>query len=364
MNTELLKRLVKDYVNECQSNQAKYDHDLRERRAMVNFYGRYTKMEIMAMTAEGVYEYLHGLWAMMMWGNKHYVVNKIIENAGLDGFKNQLAAFVWGKDPVAQRWDKFRSSVKGMGPAMMSEILCKTRPKEYVIWNRSQFDGLSHLGVTKLPKYDYQVNGKFYESLCEICKQIGREIEIAGMPDVDLLGVDYFIWEVIGSRIDATGDSSHFLPEPSQPALHPGSEAEFIHNEIRDKLRDIGEWLGFEARIEQLVAPGSKVDTTWEVKVGNMGRVIYVFEVQTKGNIDGLMVNLLKSLNNPAVQGIVAVSDLTQIEKIKKHAQGVKDLNDKLKYWDYEEVIKTHASLQYVNETINKMGLVPDSFCG
>ncbi len=116
--------------------------------------------------------------------------------------------------------------------------------------------------------------------------------------------------------------------------------------------------------LNKLVAPESKVDTTWEVKVGNMGRVIYVFEVQTKGNIDGLMVNLLKSLNNPAVQGIVAVSDLAQIQKIKKHAHGVKDLNDKLKYWDYEEVIRTHASLQYVNETINKMGLVPDSFYG
>src|SRR5262249_51431793 len=63
---------------------------------------------------------------------------------------------------------------------------------------------------------------------------------------------------------------------------------------------------------------GAKVDTVWEATIGNLGRVIYVFEVQTKGSIDSLIINLLKSLNNPAVQGIVAVSDLAQIERIKK----------------------------------------------
>ena len=61
-------------------------------------------------------------------------------------------------------------------------------------------------------------------------------------------------------------------------------------------------------------------------------RVIYVFEVQTKGSVDSLILNLLKSLNNPAVQGVVAVSDKEQLERIKKHAADVKDLRDKLKY--------------------------------
>jgi hypothetical protein len=42
--------------------------------------------------------------------------------------------------------------------------------------------------------------------------------------------------------------------------------------------------------------------------------------VQTKGGIDSLILNLIRSLNNPAVQGVVAVSDLAQIERIKKEA--------------------------------------------
>jgi len=84
--------------------------------------------------------------------------------------------------------------------------------------------------------------------------------------------------------------------------------------------------------------------------------------IQTKGSIDSLILNLLKSLNNPAVQGVIAVSDKEQLEKIKKHAWDVKDLRDKLKYWDYEEISKVHESLEYVNSTINNLGLVPQGF--
>lgn len=93
-----------------------------------------------------------------------------------------------------------------------------------------------------------------------------------------------------------------------------------------------------------------------------MGRVIYVFEVQTKGSIDSLIVNLLKSLNNPAVQGVVAVSDSKQLEKIEDHAEGVTGLRDKLKLWDYKEVLDVHENLEYVNESINQLVLVPDGF--
>lgn len=100
-----------------------------------------------------------------------------------------------------------------------------------------------------------------------------------------------------------------------------GDTDEFIHNEVRDKIAEIGTWLGFNSKIERKVAEGSKVDAIWEATIGNMGRVVYVFEVQTKGSIDSLIVNLLKSLNNPAVQGIVAVSDSKQLNKIKAHCE-------------------------------------------
>lgn len=75
-----------------------------------------------------------------------------------------------------------------------------------------------------------------------------------------------------------------------------------------------------------------------------------------------MLLNLLKSLNNQAVQGIVAVTDKKQIETIKRHASGVAGLAEKLKYWDYKEVLQVHEALESVNEAINSLGLVPQGF--
>jgi hypothetical protein len=75
----------------------------------------------------------------------------------------------------------------------------------------------------------------------------------------------------------------------------------------REKLLLKGsESLSFNTDTEKKVAEGSKVDTIWEATIGNMGRVIYIFEVQTKGSTDSLILNLLKALQNQAVQGVVA----------------------------------------------------------
>jgi hypothetical protein len=70
----------------------------------------------------------------------------------------------------------------------------------------------------------------------------------------------------------------------------------------------------------------------------------------------------LKSLNNPAVQGVVAVSDADQLETIKRQPSNVGDLGKKLKFWNYLEVLENHEALAAVNESINRLGLVPQGF--
>jgi hypothetical protein len=49
---------------------------------------------------------------------------------------------------------------------------------------------------------------------------------------------------------------------------------------------------------------------------------------------------------------VVAVSDREQLETIKAEARDVKELRDKLKYWDYEEVLRVHEELEFVNACI------------
>ena len=52
-----------------------------------------------------------------------------------------------------------------------------------------------------------------------------------------------------------------------------------------------------------------KIDVVWEVTIGNIRWVIYIFEVQTLGSVDHLILNLMKAKNDKAVQGVVVVTD-------------------------------------------------------
>ena len=364
MDLNLLRKHIKGYVKAIEEDREKHIQDMAERKERKLFYQSWTKNRILKMGEEELYEYLARLWAMLIWGNKHYVVEKIVKEHGLDTVRNELADLVWGKAPIEDRWDRFRGNIKGVGPAMMSEILCHSHPNECMLWNRRAYVSLNYLGVKGLPRYNYQMTGEKYKELSVIAQKIGAELKNHGIGGPDLLVVDYFIWDEL--QVEDNLSQIHRKPikgkvgEPVE--LEDTETSDFIHNEVRDKLADIGRWLGFMSHVEIKVAEGSKVDTVWEATIGNMGRVIYVFEVQTKGSTDSLILNLLKSLNNPAVQGVVAVSDAGQLEKIKKHVANVGDLSKKLKYWDYTEVLQIHEALEAVNESINSLGLVPQGF--
>lgn len=364
MNRDLLRKHIAHYRKHIEANplQAQEDGELRRNRR--EYYQSFSRSRLLEMTEDELHEYIAKLWAMLIWGNKRYVTDKLLEDNGLDGLRKELADLVWGGNPVAERWDRFRKRIKGMGPAMMSEILCHVHPDSCMLWNRRALVGLRYLGVENLPRYDYQMTGRRYAELSEAVGEIAQALRAEGFEDADLLTADYFIWEELQAEgslaVAAQGPGTGETLE--QVASVDQKTSEFIHDEIRDKLVDIGMFLGLAARPEVKVADGSKVDAVWEQTIGNMGRVIYVFEVQTKGSIDSLVVNLLKSLNNPAVQGVVAVSDTEQIEKIRKHAAEVQGLGNKLKCWDYERVLEVHEALQSVNAEINSLGLVPSGF--
>lgn len=361
MNHERLQRHVAHYVAKIAKPETGYAAKTLERRERVTYYQSWSADRLRSMTAGDLLEYLSRLWAMLIWGNKQYVVDKLINEHGLEVVRDEIAYLLWSKTPVEERWDRFRSRVTGMGPAMMSELLAHVSPDQYVLWNRRAYVGLAYLGVPELPKYNYQLTGKKYVALCDVAKELAVELRTAGVTNADLLDVDYFIWEElqVEENLSKIGrkESSEKM---SQDVARADSEtADFIHDEVKQKLADIGQWLGFVSKTEIKVADGSVVDTVWESTIGNMGRVIYVFEVQTKGQIDSLLMNLLKALNNAAVQGIVAVSDAKQIDKMRKHAAGVGMLREKLRYWDYTDVLATHEALESVNDSINKLGLVP-----
>lgn len=181
----------------------------------------------MNATEDDLVEMMKPLWAILMWGNREKHILKVIEENGLDYLRKKLSNLLYGSDAIEVRWDDFRKNVKGMGPAIMSELLCKAYSDKFILWNVKAVNAFKALDI-KVPNYH------------------------------------------------------------------------------------------------------------------------------------SLVLNLMKAKTNKAVQGIVAVTDEEQIEKIKKEIAALPQIRDEVKFWNYKDVIATHTSLTNAMKSINRLELVPD----
>ncbi len=292
-------------------------------------------------------------------GNKKYVVDKLIADNGFTLLKKQLVELLYGSNHIEKRWDVFLKSIKGMGPATISELLTYSNPQEYVIFNKTTILCYGYLDILDMPKYNYQYTGKKYSEVCNIAKEIAAELKKAGAEDYDLLAVDYFMWDEILPFAEKKAPETTDISTSKKPVNVNDSKS--LHDEIQEKLVAIGELLGFDSRSEVKITTGAVVDAVWEAKIGNMGKAIYVFEVQSKGSIDSLILNLKKAQSNAAVQAVVAVADEEQLAKIISESAGVID-EKSLRTWDSEDVLSVYDSLVRAHESINKLALVPESF--
>lgn len=358
MNKQKLKSAISAFAKNKKANAAYYNDNWAERKERKAYYQSFTKDRLLAMTEDDFFEYISKLWSMIMWGNKKYVADQLIADNGLVVLKKQLAELLYGTAPIEKRWDGFLKSVKGIGPATVSELLTYINPNEYVIFNRTTILCYTYLDIPDMPKYNYQYTGKKYAEVCAIAKEIAAALKAAGADDYDLLAVDYFLWDEVLPLAEKK-EPGNQAPVPVTPKT--ASDSKSLHDEIKEKLVAIGELLGFESRSEVKITTGAVVDAVWEAKIGNMGKAIYVFEVQSKGSIDSLILNLKKAQSNAAVQAVVAVADEAQLAKIIRESAGVID-EKSLRTWDSEDVLAVYDSLARAHESINKLALVPESF--
>ena len=358
MNKEKLQSAISSFIKNKKVNAAYYNDNWTERKERKDYYQSFTKDKLLAMTEDDFFEYISRLWSMLIWGNKKYVVDKLIADNGFNVLKKQIAELLYGTTPIEKRWDTFLKSVKGMGPATISELLTYANPDEYVIFNRTTILCFSYLDILDMPKYNYQYNGRKYAEVCAIAKEISEALKAAEAEDYDLLAVDYFLWDEILPLAEKKEPESQASVTATPKTA---SDSRSLHDEIKEKLVAIGELLGFESRSEVKITAGAVVDAVWEAKIGNMGKAIYVFEVQSKGSIDSLILNLKKAQSNAAVQAVVAVADEEQLAKIIRESAGVID-EKSLRTWNSDDVLAVYDSLARAHESINKLALVPESF--
>lgn len=361
MDVEKLNRAIEAYKKNKKNNNAYFSENWKEREERRVYYQSFNEEKLLAMTEDEFLEYISKLWSMLVWGNKKYVVDKIIRDNGFSNVKKQLAKLLYGSPNLETRWNEFLKDVKGLGPATVSELLSYSNPKEYVIFNKTTVLCYTYLGISNMPKYNYQYTGKKYLEVCAIAKEIATKMEDSGIRDVDLLVVDYLLWDEILPLVEKNEQEDVSSKTVQQDTSSATKNAKSMHDEIKEKLVEIGGLLGFDSRSEVKIADGAVVDAVWEAKIGNMGKAIYVFEVQSKGSIDSLILNLKKSQSNAAVQAVVAVADEEQLNKIIKESRGVIAEKD-LRTWDSEDVLTVYDSLVRAHESINKLALVPDSF--
>ena len=358
MNKTKLQSAISSFIKNKKANAVYYAENWSERKERKVYYQSFTKDQLLAMTEDDFFEYISRLWSMLMWGNKRFVVDKLINDNGFDSLKKQLAELLYVTTPIERSWNNFLKSVKGIGPATISELLTYTNPNEYVIFNKTVILCFTYLGIPDMPRYNYQFTGKKYAEVCAIAKEISAALKTAGADDCDLLAVDYFLWDEVLPLAEKKEPSDQ---TPATVAPKTASDSKSLHDEIKEKLVAIGELLGFESRSEVHIASGAVVDAVWEAKIGNMGKAIYVFEVQSKGSIDSLILNLKRAQSNAAVQAVVAVADEEQLVKIIRESAGVID-EQSLRTWNYEDVLSVYDSLARAHESINKLNLVPESF--
>jgi len=344
LNEKKLKKaleLFREY-----SKEERFKEDTKEREERKKFFQEIAKKKLNEVSFS---QMIKKLWAARIWGNKDYLAEKIIKINGTKKLTIEFAKLISKKGTPGQRYENFLKNIKGMGPSMVTEILCHLEPQNAGIWNDKARKAIAWLEIKNIPYDQYKITGKEYDEFNQKMKELANILRQEGYKGVDLLFVDYFFWEIYDQIIRHEKNSQKEKITRSK------------HDEVVEKVAQIGSWLGFEIETEKQVATGARVDVIWRARIGNLGAVSYVFEVQERGSIDSLIMNLQRAQNNPTVQKLIVVSDKDQIERIKEEIKSLPESFRKaVNFWETEDVERTYQNLEQVTDSIQRLHLLEE----
>ncbi|MCS6870401.1 MAG: hypothetical protein RML95_10475 [Anaerolineae bacterium] len=339
-------------------NQAEQNEELLERAARRELYQQLLSPEALrSMTELELGQVIGSLWANRLWVNKRHFIENLIAANGLPALIKHLSDLLWGKESVGRRYDTFRRAIKGLGTASITELLAIVHPEQCGIWNDKARRALNILGMQDILPFTHkqQINGEEYERFNRVLKLIGNVLEQLNLTDLDYPKLDYFLYIVWESGSAETP----FVPQPSAT---PEVE-DFDHDQVVENLLKIGESLGFSVEKEKLVARGAKVDAIWQTRIANLGVVTYVFEVQRRGSLDSLILNLQRAQNNPTVQRLIVVANANSLERIRNEIATLPESFRKLvSYMEVKAVQRAVELIDELTKIIGRLELVRDEF--
>lgn len=314
------------------------------------YYQKELPKRVDKLTEAELDELISSLWASRMWGNKQYLVQKVIADNSIEKLRIELKSLLDTATPYQVRYEHFLKEVKGLGPASLTEMLCYIQPQECGIWNQKARQAIKILGMESLVNpAKYRLSAREYENFNQLLKSIAAELPQVDSKTLDLLFVDYFLFQV--------------TEQTPESAVEADKEFVFDHDEMCELIENIGAMLGFDTSTEEQIGRGAKVDVIWRSRIGNLGLVTYVFEVHKNGSMDSLLLNLQKAKSSPTVQKVIAVSDQVQLDKIKGESEGLpEEFRRSLGFWRVEDVKQVGDHLQSAMGIISSLNLVQGNF--
>ena len=112
MNQDKLIAAIRRLKIRQNENPDAVNEAIAERCDRIVYYQSFSEEKLLVMSEDEFYKYISQLWAMVIWGNKKYVVDKIIADNGFDNIRKQLAELIFGSADIATRRDGFLKKIK------------------------------------------------------------------------------------------------------------------------------------------------------------------------------------------------------------------------------------------------------------
>jgi len=342
-------------------DDAETDANILEYRARRELYSGLLSLEALRTMGELEFgQVISALWSSRLWGNKGYLVEKLIRENTLPVLIDALRNVLWGKAALPARYDAFRRAVKGLGAASITEILAFVHPEQCGLWNDMARAALDLLGFREaFPALrKAQISGAEYSAFNDLLAALQAELAAHRIEELDYLGVNYFlfaVWETARER----------LTPPEAPPAPPTEDAapDFDHDEVVEHLVNIGQWLGFSAEKEKTIARGSRVDVVWQTRIGNLGVITYVFEVQRRGSVDSLILNLQRAQNNPTVQRLIIVAAAPNIDHIRGEIASLPEsFRRAVRFMDVRQALRAVVLISELSGIVGTLELVQSEF--
>ena len=98
MNEEKLNNSIKEYLK--QIKRAGDIEAINERKERKEYYQSFNKEKVLSMSESDFYEYISKLWAMLIWGNKKYKIDQLIEDNGFEKLKREISELLFGQESM------------------------------------------------------------------------------------------------------------------------------------------------------------------------------------------------------------------------------------------------------------------------